>query len=139
MPFTFTLRPSKFEQPQPEIALVTRIHTASAVLNGPLLPPLRSVAGLHVPFEPALGAPAEPPLAEPLPAEPAPPEELVTRAPFAASKKFWSELLPQPSRDTHAPHTTSQELRIGMPKVLRRSHSAQGDSSLGVEPISASR
>src|SRR5450432_1064295 len=46
-PFTFTVRPSKFEQPQPAISAVTLKHAAPIVPSSPLVPPVTSFAGLH--------------------------------------------------------------------------------------------
>src|SRR5450432_557172 len=64
-PFTFTVRPSKFEQPQPPISPVTLKHAGPVVPNAPLAPPVTSLAGLHGAWLWSPGVPPAPVLVPP--------------------------------------------------------------------------
>src|SRR5450432_567112 len=66
-PFTFKVRPSKFEQPQPAISPVTRKQAGPVVPSTPLAPPVTSFAALHGALFglPGLFMPPEPALVDP--------------------------------------------------------------------------
>src|SRR6185436_10492804 len=67
VPFTLTVRPASFEQPQPSTCSVTRMHTGPVVLNGSAVPSVMSIG-----FEQDEPEPVPPVLVPPLPAEPVP-------------------------------------------------------------------